>query len=120
MRLRVYSVGLFAIIFTAVASYFAWNWVRDWSSQQQEEEARHQLAFESLEERLPKGKPIPPGKPLGTEARKRWESLNGTLADFQGQRSQLLQALHEKTQRFFVDSPGQGSGRDLRITPEMI
>src|SRR5947207_8610267 len=39
----------------------------------EEADARKKLAFESLVERLPKGTPIPPGKPLDADAKKRWD-----------------------------------------------
>jgi hypothetical protein len=86
-------------------------------SAKMEAAARVKFAFESLTERLPKGKPIAPTKPLNSEARERWNVFDRRVATDQNMRAELLKALHEKTRRFFVDSPGSGAAR---ITPEMI
>jgi hypothetical protein len=73
--------------------------------------AREHLGFESLAERLPKGKPIRPTKALNAESRLRWQGLDEQLARAQDSRAELLKAYHEKTRQFFVKSPGQGSER---------
>ncbi len=88
-------------------------------AEQKEADARVKLAFESLNERLPKGKPIVPAKPLSSEAKRRWDGFDQNVAGVQNMRAELLKALHEKTRRFFVDSPGEGPGRTIGITPEM-
>src|SRR5262245_6971224 len=75
--------------------------------------------FESLIERLPKGKPLPPTKALSSEATKRWEILDQDLASSQDHRAKLLKDLHEKTRKFFVESPGAGPERRL-LTPGEI
>jgi hypothetical protein len=87
-------------------------------SEHKEADARKRLAFESLTERLPIGKPISPAKPLSSESKQRWDNFERNVATYQGRRAKLLKALHEKTRRFFVESPGAGSERQL-ITPEM-
>jgi hypothetical protein len=89
------------------------------ASEQQEADARKKLAFESLLERLPKGKPLPPTKALSSEAKKRWDTLDQDLASDQDHRAKLLKELHEKTRKFFVESPGAGPERRL-LTPEEI
>jgi hypothetical protein len=83
-----------------------------------EEDARTKLAFKSLVGRLPKGKQIKPQQPLDAESEKRWEDLNGTLVAWSDQRADLLKALHERTRRFFLESPGQGSSRTFRLDPD--
>ena len=89
------------------------------TSERKEADARKTLAFESLIERLPKGKPCPPTRALSSEAKKRWEILDQELAWSQDPRAKLLKELHEKTRKFFVDSPGAGPVRRLE-TPEEI
>jgi hypothetical protein len=89
------------------------------TAEQKEADARKELAFASLTERLPKGKSIPPVKALDAEAKKRWEILDQTLGYFQDGRAELLKALHEKTRKFFVESPGAGPSR-MVLTPETI
>jgi hypothetical protein len=88
-------------------------------SEQMEADARKKLAFESLIERLPKGKPSPPTKALSSEGNRRWEILDQELAADQGHRAKLLRELHEKTRKFFVESPGAGPVRRM-LTPEEI
>lgn len=88
-------------------------------SAQMEADARQKLAFESLVERLPKGKPLPTSKALSSEAKTRWVSLDRDLASSQDHRAKLLQELHEKTRKFFVESPGEGAVRRM-ATPEEI
>jgi hypothetical protein len=90
------------------------------SGEQEEAEARKKLAFESLTQRLPKGKPITPPKPLDAESRKRWESSDRQLANRQGERAELLKALHERTRKFFVKSPGAGALRFGMVAPEAV
>ncbi|HKA05936.1 MAG TPA: hypothetical protein VKD71_01680 [Gemmataceae bacterium] len=88
-------------------------------SARMEADARKKLAFESLTERLPKGKPVSPTRPIGPEAKERWERLDNELATWQMPRAKLLQELHEKTRKFFVESPGEGAMR-RQLTPEEI
>jgi len=73
--------------------------------------AREHLGYLSLVDRLPKGKPISPARALDADSHKRWEMLDGKLAQSQDERAQLLKAYHEKTRRFFVRSPGEGPTR---------
>jgi hypothetical protein len=73
--------------------------------------ARKQLPFESLIERLPKGKPIRPAKPLDAESKKRWEDFDGGMAAGQERRAGMLKALHEKTLKSFLERPGAGPRR---------
>lgn len=124
----VILVSVIVLSVTAISAYFVPDSRQHWSfsgnssietakstasqtSEQKEADARKKLAFESLIERLPKGKPITPIKELDTESKKRWENLDGKLATYQSWRATLLKALHEKTQKFFVESPGRGPGR---------
>ena len=65
------------------------------------------------------GKPISPSRPLDSDAKKRWEIVERNVSQVQGQRAELLKALHEKTRKFFVESPGAGAERRL-ISPEEI
>jgi hypothetical protein len=89
------------------------------TSEQKEANAHKRLAFESLTDRLPKGKPISPAKPLSSESKQRWDGFDRNVASYQDRRAKLLKAFHEKTRKFFVASPGAGSEREF-ITPEMI
>jgi hypothetical protein len=108
-----------ALVFCGIAALYWFGFDRkapsppngEKSAEEKEADARRQFAFVSLEERLPKGKPIPPGKPLSADARKRWQHFDHTVAHAQQRRAVLLKALHEKTTRFFVDSPGAGAWR---------
>jgi hypothetical protein len=88
-------------------------------SERMEADARKKLAFESLTDRLPKGQPVPPTKALSTESKERWEKLDNEFATWQKPRAKLLQELHEKTRKFFVESPGEGPLRRM-ATPEEI
>ena len=114
---KLVAVLLLAIL-ASVGSYFAFTKV--WQPWEKENDARKQLAFVSIADRLPKGKPITPSKPLDAEARKRWQEVEDGHDRSQRYRAELLQALHEKTRRFFVESPGAGSGRGIPIMPEDI
>ena len=87
-------------------------------SQRKEDEARAKFAFVSLTERLPKGKPISLRKPLDAESNKRWQDLDRHLASHGDGRAELMKALHEKTRRFFINSPGAGPRRNFTPTPE--
>jgi hypothetical protein len=104
-----------------IAGWIVWDFYSRPSesakSEQEEAAARIEFAFESLNERLPKGKPISPAKPLSSQANQRWNDFDRRVAADQNSRAKLLKALHEKTRKFFVDSPGAGAAR---ITPEMI
>jgi len=85
----------------------------DWAKVLKEKAAyaHEHLGFESLLERLPKGKPIKPTRALNAESRMRWESRDGHLAMTQNTRAELLKAYHEKTRQFFVSRPGAGFER---------
>lgn len=137
MRLGISVVGIGLLTCIAIGVYFAPDMARFWSdsdipsvdnaqplslnaSEQKEVDARKKLAFESLTERLPKGKPITPTKALHAEAQKRWEILDRNLRSYQDQRAELLKALHEKTRRFFVESPGTGSMRPVWPRPDEL
>jgi hypothetical protein len=88
-------------------------------SERMEAEAREKLAFVSLIERLPQGKPITPTRALSPEAKGRWEKLDRGFADWQEHRAKWLRQLHERTRKFFVESPGEGPIRRM-ATPEEI
>ena len=117
MRLRTYTAISLCVVFAAVGFYVGFTkWWQPWAK---ESDARKQLAFVSLVDRLPKGKPITPGKPLDVEAKKRWQEMDESLVR-DGGRPVLLKALHEKTRRFFVESPGAGSDRGRLPTDDEI
>jgi hypothetical protein len=121
--ITVVVIGVFLLIVGWIVWDFIWgresrSVAESLVSEQKEADARVKLAFESLNERLPKGKPIVPAKPLSSEAKRRWDGFDQNVAGVQNMRAELLKALHEKTRRFFVESPGAGSGRQL-FTPEM-
>lgn len=137
MRTRILLAGIVLLAIAAIGVYFAPDIRRLWSgsedhsgqhvqtkpldkSEQKEAEARKTLAFASIAERLPKGKPITPLKPLDAESKKRWEELDIGLAMSQSQRAELLKALHEKTRRFFVESPGAGPMRPVWPIPDEL
>jgi hypothetical protein len=82
-----------------------------------EAEARARLPFESLEHRMPTGRPIPPAVPLSEEATERWAGVDSNVKWDQSPRARWLKELHERTYRFFVEEPGFGSGRRL-YSPE--
>jgi hypothetical protein len=117
MRLRTYAAVFLLAAFSAVGIYLALT--KWWLPLQKENDAREQLAFVSIVDRLPKGKPITPSKPLDAEAKMRWQRMETELAGAH-YRADLLKALHEKTRRFFVESPGAGSGRGVPVMPEDI
>jgi hypothetical protein len=131
MRIRTSAA---VVVFFCLAGVIAFFALRPRASEQQayapkklppevsarmEADARKKLAFESLTERLPKGKPVPPAKALAPEAKERWDKLDNDLAAWQQPRAKLLQELHEKTRKFFVESPGEGPIRRM-ATPEEI
>ncbi|MCI0641232.1 MAG: hypothetical protein L0Y72_09120 [Gemmataceae bacterium] len=128
MRIILSLAAILLLAFAAVGVYFAPNIIRLWSenpseqqaSERKEAEARKTLAFASLTERLPKGKPITPRKGLDAESKKRWEILDQNLARHQDQRAELLKALHEKTRKFFVESPGEGPRRPVWPNPDEL
>ncbi len=80
-------------------------------------EARTKLPLVSLQDRLPKGKPIAPAKALSADAQKHWETLETYYG--QSDRGEMLKALHEGTRNIFVDRPGAGMRRMME-TPEDI
>jgi hypothetical protein len=116
MRIKI-AVACVLLLALVVGGYFLVPEIR---RQLKEADAREKLAFVSLTERLPKGKPITPTRVLDTESKKRWETLDAEFALNQNTRGNDIKALHEKTRKFFVESPGAGSGRDFRITDEDI
>jgi hypothetical protein len=137
MRIGITLAGILLLAIAAIGVYVAPEMKRLWSvpnvpsgqhvrtesldaSEQKEAEARKILAFESLAERLPKGKPIRPLKPFDAESRKRWEILDRNLAAYQDERAELLKALHEKTRKFFVESPGAGAMRGVWLRPDEL
>jgi hypothetical protein len=122
MRLKLSLAAVALLLLTAIVVYFQVGFKISShapDSQQREEDARRQLAFQSLTDRLPKGKGITPSKLLDSQSKERWEIFERNIASYQNSRAELLKALHEKTRRFFVESPGQGPGREL-IPPEWI
>jgi hypothetical protein len=112
-------IGTSVAVIVLLAGVIAFFSLRLRTSEQREADARKKLAFESLTERLPRGKPLAPTRPLGAEAKERWEYLDQGLAADQEHRANLLKELHEKTRKFFVESPGAGPERRL-LTPEEI
>jgi hypothetical protein len=74
--------------------------------------AREQFPFQSIEERIPKGKPITLTKPLTAPAAKRIDKFEEHLDYYSVRRANLLKQLHERTRQLFVQAPGAGSGRD--------
>jgi hypothetical protein len=129
------GIAVAAIVLLSLAVFLAFVWLRPPAGEQQEAhaprklapevseqmgaDARKKLAFESLIQRLPRGKPLPPTRALSPEANKRWEILDQELAADQDHRAKLLKELHEKTRKFFVESPGAGPMRRM-LTPEEI
>ena len=105
MRIGIPLICLLLCTFLAIGFFFAADlWRRQPAqtkplddSEQKESDARKLLAFESLEKRLPQGKPIRPVKALDAASRKRWQILDHNLASAQNQRADMLKALHEKT-----------------------
>jgi hypothetical protein len=88
--------------------------------EEKEADARKKLPFESLTARLPNGKPITPTKALSPESEKRWATFDDQMASAQDSRAALLKALHEKTRKFFVESPGAGPFRGIPFPDENI
>jgi hypothetical protein len=88
---------------------------KDAEAREKEESARDKLAFRSLRDRLPKGKAQSAPRPLPQASAKRLTIRELQLDYDQENRPELLKGLHEKTRRFFVESPGFGSGRLIRI-----
>lgn len=74
-------------------------------------EAAEKLAFQSLESRLPKGKPIPLQQQLSLAAKERWSTFDDDIAGRQEARVWLLASFHRESVESFVNSPGVGSGR---------
>ena len=89
-------------------------------SRQKEDEARKTLAFASLVERAPKGKPIVLRKPMDAPSQKFWQEVDGDLVAGNKERAKFLKALHEKTSRFFTSSTGAGPGRSIRPSVDEI
>jgi len=67
--MRTRTVAAVVVVLTLVAYWLIPN-----ARERKEADARKKLAFESLVERLPKGKPFSPTRPLSAEAKKRWAS----------------------------------------------
>lgn len=136
MRTGILTAILFLLTLAGAGAYVAieYQWIpslRDrpvieaqtppaLTGEQKEADARKQLAFVSLVERLPKGRAIAPSQPLDAAAKKRWEVIDHHLATDQNQRVDVLKALHERTRKFFVESPGAGPFRPVLYTPEML
>lgn len=79
---------------------------------QSAEEAPVHLAFQSLEERLPKGRPISRPKDFSLASLEFWNAIDLDTKERRQGRADLLQAFHEKTRTFFVDFDGAfGEGR---------
>src|SRR5262245_59594231 len=111
-----YSAAVVILLSLGALGYFVL--LRE-TSEQKEANDRKNLPFESLIERLPRGKSISPTKALGPESTERWQELDQSIAFSHGARASLLKGLHEKTSKFFVESPGAGSSR-YTFTPEMV
>lgn len=105
------------IICLAVPTAFVggWYWLfRDsWGAERKTAEAREKFAFQSLETRLPKGKPIALIKPFTSAAAKRWEVHESNIDHPFRERAELLKALHERTRQFFVQARGAGAERRI-------
>ena len=118
MRIRVLFAVAIVFVGTLVGAYFLFGPSGAWfkiaaevRGKEREADARTKLAFASLVDRLPKGKPFSLMKPLAAAAAERWEHLDRGLASEQDRRAELLAALHERSRKFFIESPGAGSGR---------
>jgi hypothetical protein len=116
MRIKI-AVACVLVIALSVGGYFLIPEVR---RRQKEADAREKLAFVSLTDRMPKGKPIAPTKALDNDAKKRWTTLDERMATSQDMRGNVLKMLHEETRRFFVESQGAGSGRGILFTDDDI
>jgi hypothetical protein len=104
MRIGISLTGLFLVAIAAIG--------QDVDRQTLDSDyARKRLPIESLAGRLPKGKPITPGKPLDAESRRRWEIFDRDMAAGQERRAGMLKALHEKTLKSFLERPGAGPRR---------
>lgn len=115
MRIKI-SAAIVVLLSLGALGYF---FLIRQTSEQKEDNARKKLAFESLLQRLPRGKAIPPTKAPDSKSIERWQELDQSMAFSNGIRASLLKGLHEKTTRFFIESPGQGSSR-LKVTSEQI
>jgi hypothetical protein len=81
------------------------------TSRAMEAEACEKLAFQSLENRLPRGKGYPL-RPSATGQKGTWERLNVYESNVNTDRvSDSVRQLHERTRDFFVQSPGAGFRR---------
>ncbi len=116
MRIKI-AVACVLLLTLIAGGYFLIPEIR---RQKKEADAREKLAFVSLTDRLPKGKPISPTRVLDADAKKRWATLDAEFASAQNFRGDAIRALHEKTRKFFVESPGAGSDRGFRIPDEEI
>jgi hypothetical protein len=115
MRIKI---GLAACLILAIAAAGGyWLWDQYGPSRQREDAARAKLAFESIAQRLPKGRPISPRKPFDADSKKRWQDQDERIAELAAGRADMLKALHERTRRFFVESYGAGSSRGFTIDP---
>ena len=78
---------------------------------------RSEYAFESMESRVPE----PPRRATGKLAKEAEEQLsqleNRVDADSNSFRKVMLERLHRDSVQSFIDSPGFGSGRGIRIPP---
>src|SRR6478736_3085872 len=115
MRFKMF--GLIAVVVGVAGSGAIGYWIwqrpdtrRIFSSEKRitADEARSQLAFQSIEGRLPKGKPIPRPKAFSPRAEGFWDAVDRSAEESHDRRAKLLKALHEKTETFFVDTEGYG------------
>lgn len=74
-------------------------------------EGRSRVDFQSLEVRIPKGKSIPPAKKLSTASKEFWEAFDRAVEGELTDRAHHLQAFHERTRSYFVESEGFGYRR---------
>jgi hypothetical protein len=132
MRCKILvSASLLAVVLvgSGVSAYLLWDnappraqsvSAGESAREKKEADLRQTQAFASLKDRLPGGKPISPPAPLSTAAVERWEGLDRNIENLHAQRSQLLKALHEKTRKLFVESPGFGVWRMAHMPDEEI
>jgi hypothetical protein len=111
------------VVVSVISAALVAGWfflLRDWwEAERKTAAAREEFAFQSLEGRIPKGKPITLAKPLTTAAAKRLDAQEVRFESAFKERATLLQALHERTRRFFVQARGAGAERGL-ITDEDV
>src|SRR5262249_50730975 len=116
---RLFVFFWLAVLILVSAWYFPKQWresAREADRERKEEELRAKVSFQSLEDRIPKRKGIRQSNASTEATPDRWETLAVQIHEKQAQRSDLLKALHERTTKFFVESPGNGPNRTVAGT----